>query len=88
MGNRLSKIYTRTGDDGTTGTADNRRIAKDSALIEAVGALDELNSQLGVLLSLNLPQDVSVLLHAVQHQLFNIGAEPAAPPTFGCCRRR
>jgi cob(I)alamin adenosyltransferase len=75
MGNRLTKIYTRTGDDGSTGTADGRRVAKDSALIEAIGALDELNSHLGLLLALDLPGDTASVLHKVQHWLFNIGAE-------------
>jgi cob(I)alamin adenosyltransferase len=82
MGNRLSKIYTRTGDDGTTGTADGRRVAKDSVLMEAIGTLDELNCQLGVLLSLALPQQLSSLLNAVQHQLFNIGAEVSGSANF------
>ena len=75
MGNRLTRIYTRTGDDGSTGTADGRRIAKDSALIEAVGALDELNSHLGLLLTCGIPEEVGAVLQRVQHWLFNIGAE-------------
>jgi cob(I)alamin adenosyltransferase len=75
MGNRLTKIYTRTGDAGTTGTADGRRVAKDSVLIEAIGALDELNSHLGLLLALNIPRDAAVILRKAQHWLFNIGAE-------------
>jgi cob(I)alamin adenosyltransferase len=75
MGNRLTRIYTRTGDDGSTGTADGRRVAKDSALIETIGTLDELNSHLGLLLALDLPEDTASVLHKVQHWLFNIGAE-------------
>jgi cob(I)alamin adenosyltransferase len=75
MGHRLTRIYTRTGDAGSTGTADGRRVAKDSALIEAIGTLDELNSHLGLLLALDLPEDAAAILHKVQHWLFNIGAE-------------
>lgn len=75
MGNRLTKIYTRMGDDGTTGTADGRRVAKDCALIEAVGALDELNSHLGLLLTFDMPEDAATALRRAQHWLFNIGAE-------------
>ncbi len=75
MSDRLTRIYTRTGDDGSTGTADGRRLAKDSALIEAVGALDELNSQLGLLLTADIPEDAAVVLSEAQHWLFNMGAE-------------
>lgn len=75
MGNRLTKIYTRMGDDGTTGTADGRRVAKDSALIEAVGTLDELNSYLGLVAASDIPEDVAVVLRRAQDWLFNIGAE-------------
>src|SRR5688572_6803821 len=82
MGNRLTKIYTRTGDDGTTGTADGRRIAKDSALIEAVGAMDELNSQLGLLLASGLPEDAAAVLLRVQDWLFNIGAEAGGSKNY------
>jgi cob(I)alamin adenosyltransferase len=82
MGNRLTKIYTRTGDDGSTGTADGGRVAKDSALIEAIGALDELNSHLGLLLARNIPEDVAAVLRKAQHWLFNIGAEVAGSKNF------
>jgi cob(I)alamin adenosyltransferase len=76
VGNRLTRIYTRTGDDGKTGTADGRRIAKDSALIEAVGALDELNSHLGLVATVQcMPEDAAAVLSRVQDWLFNIGAE-------------
>jgi cob(I)alamin adenosyltransferase len=75
MGNRLTKIYTRTGDDRSTGTADGRRVAKDCALIEAVGALDELNSYLGLLLTWDMAEEGHVALQRAQHWLFNIGAE-------------
>jgi cob(I)alamin adenosyltransferase len=79
MGNRLTKIYTRTGDDGTTGLADGSRLPKDSARIEALGAVDELNSALGVLLAEALPLDVSEPLTAIQHRLFDLGGEIALP---------
>jgi cob(I)alamin adenosyltransferase len=82
MGNRLTRIYTRTGDDGSTGTADGRRIAKDSALIEAVGALDELNSHLGLLLASGIPEEAAAVLHRVQHWLFNIGAEAGGSKNY------
>ena len=58
MGNRLTKIYTRTGDGGETGLGDGTRIAKDAARVEALGAVDELNSQIGLLLTESLPDDV------------------------------
>ncbi len=79
MGNRLTQIATRTGDDGTTGLADNSRISKASERICAVGDVDELNSNLGVLLCEPMPQDVRELLIDVQHQLFNLGGELAMP---------
>jgi cob(I)alamin adenosyltransferase len=79
MGNRLSKIYTRTGDDGTTGLGDGSRVAKDSARVEAYGTVDEANSSLGLLLAADLPEDVRDLLTAVQHQLFDLGGELCIP---------
>lgn len=79
MGNRLSKIYTRTGDTGTTGLGDGSRVPKDSARIEAIGAIDELNSALGVVLAESIPQDVSALLTRVQHELFDLGGELSIP---------
>jgi cob(I)alamin adenosyltransferase len=79
MGNRLSKIVTRTGDDGTTGLGDGSRVAKDSLRIEAIGAVDELNSSLGVLLAEPLPDDVAALLTGVQHDLFDLGGELSVP---------
>jgi cob(I)alamin adenosyltransferase len=81
MGNRLSKIYTRTGDDGTTGLGDGSRVPKDSLRVEAYGALDELNSAIGVLLALpNLPPAVTACLTEVQHELFDMGFNAALPP--------
>ncbi len=80
MGNRLSKIYTRTGDDGTTGLGDGSRVAKDSARVEAYGTVDEANSAIGLLLSLDsVPADVRQCLIAVQHDLFELGGELCIP---------
>ncbi len=79
MGNRLSKIVTRTGDDGTTGLADGSRVSKDSARIQVIGTVDELNSQLGVLLSEKLAQDIRALLLNVQNDLFDLGGSLAYP---------
>ncbi len=79
MANRLSKIYTRTGDAGTTGLGDGARIAKDSLRIEAIGAVDELNSALGVLLAEPIPDAVRVGLLAIQHDLFDLGGELSIP---------
>jgi len=79
MGNRLSKIYTRTGDDGTTGLGDGTRIAKDSARVAAYGTVDEANSALGVVLAADLPADISALLTTVQHQMFDLGGELCIP---------
>ena len=79
MANRLSKIYTRTGDAGTTGLGDGSRVAKDSLRIEAIGAVDELNSALGVLLAEPIPDNVRAGLHAVQHDLFDLGGELSIP---------
>lgn len=79
MGHRLSKIVTRTGDAGTTGLGDGSRIAKDSARIEAIGAVDELNSTLGVLLAEPLPDAVGDCLTEVQHDLFDLGGELSTP---------
>jgi cob(I)alamin adenosyltransferase len=79
MGNRLSKISTRTGDDGTTGLGDGSRVQKDDARIAAMGDVDELNSQLGVLLCEALPDDVRAALSAIQHDLFDLGGELCIP---------
>jgi cob(I)alamin adenosyltransferase len=79
MGNRLSKIYTRTGDDGTTGLGDGSRVAKDSARVAAYGTVDEANSCIGVVLACDLPEPVRALLVAVQHQLFDLGGELCIP---------
>ena len=79
MGHRLSKIYTRTGDDGSTGLGDGSRVAKDHARVEAYGTVDELNSVLGVLLGYELPVEVREPLTRIQHALFDIGGELSVP---------
>lgn len=79
MGHRLSRIVTRTGDAGTTGLGDGSRVAKDSARIEAIGTVDELNSTLGVILAEPLPAEVQVLLTDIQHDLFDLGGELSIP---------
>ena len=80
MGNRLSKIYTRTGDDGTTGLGDGSRVPKDSLRVEAFGTVDELNSAIGVLLATpGIPPEVSASLTEVQHELFDLGGELCIP---------
>jgi cob(I)alamin adenosyltransferase len=79
VGHRLTKIYTRTGDSGETGLGDGTRMPKDAARIEALGAVDELNSQLGLLLTETLPEDLRVHLGRVQHALFDLGGELSIP---------
>src|SRR5262245_24623516 len=80
MGNRLSTIVTRTGDSGTTGLGDGSRVPKDSARIEAIGTVDELNSTIGLLRALpGLPADIASLLLRIQHDLFDLGGELAVP---------
>jgi cob(I)alamin adenosyltransferase len=79
MGNRLTQIATRTGDDGTTGLGDNTRVPKSHLRVHAMGDVDELNSQIGVLLCETMPQPVRELLVDVQHQLFNLGGELSMP---------
>ena len=79
MANRLTQIATRTGDDGSTGLGDGSRVAKNHLRIAAMGDVDELNSQLGVLLAEPLPDDVRELLSVIQHELFNLGGELSIP---------
>jgi len=80
MGNRLTKIYTRTGDDGTTGLGDGRRVAKDSARVAAYGTVDELNSTIGVILAADgLSPDIVECLTRIQNQLFDLGGELCRP---------
>lgn len=80
MGNRLSKIYTRTGDDGTTGLGDGSRVAKDSVRVEAFGTVDEANSAIGMVLAVeSVPTQVRRCLTEVQHDLFELGGELCIP---------
>ena len=79
MGNRLSQIATRTGDDGTTGLGDGTRTRKDSLRIAAIGDIDELNCVIGVLLTEALPEDVNAELTIIQHDLFDLGGELCIP---------
>lgn len=79
MGNRLSKIYTRTGDDGTTGLGDGTRVAKDSARVNAYGTVDELNSAIGLVLANDVPERIREVLTQAQHDLFDLGGELCIP---------
>jgi cob(I)alamin adenosyltransferase len=80
MGHRLSKIYTKTGDDGTTGLGDGSRTSKDSLRVEAYGAVDEANSAIGIVLSCaSVPENVRHYLTDVQHDLFELGGELCIP---------
>ncbi|WP_455199706.1 cob(I)yrinic acid a,c-diamide adenosyltransferase [Kaarinaea lacus] len=79
MGNRLSKIYTRTGDKGTTGLSDGSRVNKDHARIKAIGDIDELNSVLGIVLARDLEAGIQDILINIQHDLFNLGGELSLP---------
>jgi cob(I)alamin adenosyltransferase len=79
MGNRLSKIYTRTGDEGTTGLIGKTRVAKTHPRIEAIGTVDELNSAIGLMLALGVPEAVAEAFEPIQHRLFNLGGELSMP---------
>ncbi len=79
MGNRLSKIVTRTGDAGQTGLADGSRLAKTDLRVEAMGEIDELNCCIGLVLIQSLPEAVRALLTRVQHELFDLGGELSLP---------
>jgi len=79
MGHRLSKIYTRTGDSGTTGLGDGTRVEKDHIRIEAFGTVDELNSAIGLVRAENLPEGLDRQLSAIQHRLFDLGGELSVP---------
>ncbi len=79
MGNRLSKIATRTGDNGTTGLGDGSRVSKDSLRVHAMGDVDELNSHIGLLLCEELPADLREELVSIQHDLFDLGGELCIP---------
>lgn len=82
MSTRLSIIATRTGDDGSTGLGDGTRVPKDSARVQAMGDVDELNSCLGLLLADDLPKDIAEAVAPVQHVLFDLGSELAVPGYF------
>ena len=79
MGHRLSKIYTRTGDKGTTGLGDGSRVDKDHVLVEAFGAVDELNSCIGLIRAQELPDGLDEELSEIQHDLFDLGGELSVP---------
>ena len=79
MGKRLSKIYTRTGDDGTTGLGDGSRVPKTSARVDAMGQVDELNSLIGLMMTEPLPDHINDFLVLVQHTLFDLGGELSLP---------
>lgn len=79
MGNRLSKIYTRTGDKGDTGLGDGSRVEKDHIRVEAFGTVDELNSIIGMVLAHEIPQNVQDCLNKLQHHLFDLGGELCIP---------
>ena len=79
MGNRLTQIATRTGDNGTTGLGNNQRVSKNSLRVHAMGDVDELNSNIGLLLCEDMPAEVRSLLVEIQHQLFNLGGELSIP---------
>ncbi len=79
MGYRITKVYTRTGDDGTTGLTGEARVTKDSDRIEAIGAVDELNCAVGITLAAGLPPDIDRCLTRIQHQLFSLGGELSMP---------
>jgi len=79
MGNRLSKIYTKTGDDGSTGLGDGTRVSKDSARVTAYGTVDEANSAIGLILAGDVPQPVREILVSVQHHMFDLGGALCIP---------
>ncbi len=79
MANRLTKIVTRTGDDGTTGLGDGKRVGKDSPRVQAMGDIDELTSALGCVLAEELPDAIAKALTAVQNDLFDLGGEVCIP---------
>lgn len=79
MGNRLSKIYTRTGDDGQTGLGDGSRLDKDDLRFDVMGAVDNLNAHIGLLIAYVDDKNISDELSQIQHKLFNIGGELALP---------
>jgi cob(I)alamin adenosyltransferase len=81
MGNRITRVYTRTGDGGTTGLGDGSRVEKDNPRVTAMGGIDELNSLIGLLLTEVLPEPVQAMLINIQHELFDVGGEISMPGT-------
>jgi cob(I)alamin adenosyltransferase len=79
MGHRLSKIYTRSGDNGTTGLGDGSRVEKDHIRVEAFGTVDELNSAIGLIRAEALPHGMDALFSEIQHRLFDLGGELSVP---------
>jgi len=79
MGNRISKVYTRTGDDGSTGMADGSRVSKDSVVISVIGEIDELSAVIGVLRAEHLPDTYDIALLKIQNELFSVGGELSMP---------
>jgi len=79
MGNRLTKIYTKTGDSGLTGLADGSRAEKDSRRISVIGDVDELNSLIGLLIAMHIDEEIKACLLDIQHILFDLGGELAIP---------
>ena len=80
MGNRLTKIYTRTGDDGSTGLGDGARVLKESLRVEAYGTVDEANSAIGVVIAVaGVPEAIKTCLTVIQHDLFDLGGELCIP---------
>lgn len=79
MAEKHSKIYTRRGDDGSTGLADGQRVLKNSVQMEAIGTVDELNSLIGIIAAMQIPLDLTEMLHRIQHQLFDLGGSLALP---------
>ena len=79
MGNRLTKIYTRTGDAGTTGLGDGTRVPKTSLRVTAYGTTDELNSVIGMVIATGVTDEIQILLTEIQHHLFALGGELCIP---------
>ena len=88
MGNRISKVYTRTGDSGRTGIAGNIRLDKHDLLIHAIGEVDELNSEIGVIVAFSFDAEINTELQGIQHDLFNIGGMFAYPEFDGFTESR
>ena len=88
MGNRISKVYTRTGDKGTTGISGDIRLAKNDPLIQAIGEVDELNSDIGVIVAFSNDVDVNQQLQGIQHDLFNLGGMLSYPQFDGFAAAR